>query len=232
MTGVVTTDQYRWHNQGVGRLPKKAPRIKKCYFQLDIPKGASASFIRSMHISSWTPLSHLFSILGMRKSLWSLPMETQNNPEQRTTTLSQIAAVMCCPDTSITLKVEKTQFQKGGSDCGLFAIAFATDLCHGNNPASYRYDQDKLRSHLLECLRLKKMTPFPSQLHRPGIDLKLNISECTAPVIFQMMGRKRWLLVTGVPNGTTFSVRTFQKQHLRTLEPSVFCVCNVAYYPN
>ena len=80
-----------------------------------------------------------------------------------TTTQSQIAAITCCPDTSITLKVEKTQFQKGGSDCGLFAIAFATDLCHGNNPG-----QLELRSHLLECLRLKKMTPFPSQLHRPG----------------------------------------------------------------
>ena len=168
----------------------------------------------------------------------------KHNPEQRTTTQSQIAAIMCCPDTSITLKVEKTQFQKGGSDCGLFAIAFATDLCHGNNPASYRYDPDKLRSHLLECLRLKKMTPFPSQLHRPGRHQTERIRvycSCHLPDDGkEKMGRKRWL---GVPNGTTFPVRTFQKQYLRTLEPSgyavnvfrkisLFFLCNVAYYPN
>ena len=34
---------------------------------------------------------------------------------------------------------EKTQYQQGGTDCGLFAIAYATDLCYGNNPAAYRY---------------------------------------------------------------------------------------------
>ena len=45
---------------------------------------------------------------------------------------------------------------------GVYAIAYATGLCHGNNPASYRYNQDKMREHLLQCLKERKLTPFPS----------------------------------------------------------------------
>ena len=33
-------DQYRWVNQGVRRLPKKDPLIKKTYFQADTPEEA------------------------------------------------------------------------------------------------------------------------------------------------------------------------------------------------
>ena len=39
-------DQYRWINHGVRQLPKKEPRIKKSYFQLSTPRGASAEFSR------------------------------------------------------------------------------------------------------------------------------------------------------------------------------------------
>ena len=68
----------------------------------------------------------------------------------------------------ITFKIHNTQFQKGSSDCGLFSIAYATDLAYGNDPASYRYDQTKLRSHFLECLEKEFLTPFPKQMVIPG----------------------------------------------------------------
>ena len=38
----------------------------------------------------------------------------------------------------IVFQLERMQLQKGGVDCGLFAIAYATELCNGNSPASYR----------------------------------------------------------------------------------------------
>ena len=40
------SDQYRWVNQGVRKLPKKSPKVKKTYFQVDTPKGASSEFCR------------------------------------------------------------------------------------------------------------------------------------------------------------------------------------------
>ena len=64
---------------------------------------------------------------------------------------------------SITLQLEQTQEQLGDSDCGLFSIAYATELCYGNDASSLRYYQDRLRSHLIECLKPKKMIPFLSK---------------------------------------------------------------------
>ena len=68
------------------------------------------------------------------------------------------------PDPSITLAVEQVVIefgQAGGVDCGLFAIAYATEIAFGQNPASFIYDQSKMRSHLLTCLGMKQMLPFP-----------------------------------------------------------------------
>ena len=63
-------------------------------------------------------------------------------------TQMQIAALIHTPDPVIELDIQQTQFQVGSSDCGLFSIAYATNLTYGNNPAAYRYKQELLRSHL------------------------------------------------------------------------------------
>ena len=53
----------------------------------------------------------------------------------------------------ITLKIQKVQFQKGASDGGSYAVAFATDLAYDKNPASREYELTvKLRLHILECV--------------------------------------------------------------------------------
>ena len=85
-----------------------------------------------------------------------------------TDTKLQIASLLCTGNQRITLKIQKVQFQKGAFDCGAYAIAFATDLAYGNNPASREYEQTKLQSHFLECLSKKKIVPFPSKPIKPG----------------------------------------------------------------
>ena len=52
-----------------------------------------------------------------------------------------------------------TQFQKGGSDCDLFSIAFAASLCTGFDPADLQYYQTLFHNH-----PLKYLTPFPAYL--------------------------------------------------------------------
>ena len=76
---------------------------------------------------------------------------------------AQIASIAHCQAHSITLEIQNTQLQKGHDDCALFAIAYAADLCYGNDPADLRYYQEKLRHHLIECLKQKKIVPFPSR---------------------------------------------------------------------
>ena len=62
---------------------------------------------------------------------------------------------------SISLVNQKVQKQSNSNDCGLFAIAFATTLCHGGNPSKTRYDQTALKKHLVNCLESLEVTLFP-----------------------------------------------------------------------
>ena len=55
------------------------------------------------------------------------------------------------------------QYQCGSSDCGLFAIAFATSLVKGENPVSVQYIQHSMRQLLLFCIEKKKKDVFPRQ---------------------------------------------------------------------
>jgi hypothetical protein len=125
----------------------------------------------------------------------------------------QTAAILRTRSDNIVLEVERTQFQLGKVDCGLFTIAFATEFCHDNNPECYRYvhdivllviiiiidtltiyryDQKKMRPHLLECIRNGNLTPFPSEcVRRPRPVTKKTVEiHCDCKTLFwRLKGR-------------------------------------------
>lgn len=53
------------------------------------------------------------------------------------------------------------QQQLNGSDCGVFAVAFATCLVYGTNPQDFMFHIPQMRPHLLECLKDGEMRLFP-----------------------------------------------------------------------
>ena len=55
----------------------------------------------------------------------------------------------------------KIEIQDGVDDCGLFAIANATCVCFGQDPALMKFNQSLMRLHLAQCIDNKKITPFP-----------------------------------------------------------------------
>ena len=73
----------------------------------------------------------------------------------------QIASLLHTDHSVITLLYQDVQKQHGGSDCGLFAIAYATALVHGFQPEECYFSQATMRSHLLRCFEEKKMLMFP-----------------------------------------------------------------------
>ena len=81
-------------------------------------------------------------------------------------TKEQIAAILHSQDLEICLHFEDVQVQRGSSDCGLFALAFATSLCHGEDPGQLNYVQHELREHLLVCLQNRTITPFPRRIRK------------------------------------------------------------------
>ena len=50
------------------------------------------------------------------------------------------------------LEFAPCQQQRNGSDCGVFAIAFATSIVLGSAPQNITFDIAKMRPHLVACL--------------------------------------------------------------------------------
>ena len=79
-----------------------------------------------------------------------------------TPSLMQQIRNLFSPDNS-TPAFEQIQCHKqyGGSDCGLFAIAYAMEILHGSEPQNIVFDQSKMRSHLVSCLENNVISTFP-----------------------------------------------------------------------
>ena len=51
----------------------------------------------------------------------------------------------------ITIRFMNMKKQQGSYNCGIYAIAYATALVYGQDPASYQSKQEKMRPHLKSC---------------------------------------------------------------------------------
>ena len=73
-----------------------------------------------------------------------------------------IASVLHSPHESLYVYFMNADIQINGNDCGLYAIANATEICHGFDPVNVSFDQTRLRSHLRRCLETGVLSRFPS----------------------------------------------------------------------
>ena len=81
-------------------------------------------------------------------------------------TKEQIAAMLFSEYKELTLEYQAVQSGRGSSNCGLFALAFATSLCAGENPVEINYIQHLLCKHLLDCITQQVISPFPRTSRR------------------------------------------------------------------
>ena len=98
--------------------------------------------------------------------------------------LKQIASIAQTRLSQINIKLEKVFRQVNPDDCGVYAIAYLTDLCFDRDPATRRYDHKQTRKHLIKCFEIGKMTPFPStkSSKRVASTKKLNVyCQCRLP---------------------------------------------------
>lgn len=57
------------------------------------------------------------------------------------------------------VEMEHGPMQKGGSDCGVFAIATVTSLAYGCKPV--HFTQEQMRVHVVQCFENLSLTLFP-----------------------------------------------------------------------
>lgn len=75
----------------------------------------------------------------------------------------QASVILHSEEKNVKVKTIDVQQQTNSVDCGLFALAFACDLCAGRDPSTRIYDQSKFRSHYKNCLVSEYITSFPSR---------------------------------------------------------------------
>ena len=81
---------------------------------------------------------------------------------------AQIACLLMTQHAEITINFVDVVKQAGSYDCGLYAIAYAAALAHGNDPAAHHYCQEKMRPHLRKCLMDRKLKVFPHKTICPS----------------------------------------------------------------
>jgi len=130
---------------------------------------ATSEFVQIINVGKhWVCISTIGCQAGIVKifdSLYSKPNSVLTDHACR---------MLFCQQDTVTFCNEKVQKQLGGSDCGLMALAFATDLCHGLDPATQRYSQFEMRQHFVSCLESGKMKPFPKTNRRVHCHLSCN----------------------------------------------------------
>lgn len=89
----------------------------------------------------------------------------------------QIASLLCSHLPKMQCAYQSCQQQNGGADCGLFAIAFAVDICLGLDVCALAYEQSQMRTHLCKCIRESRFTSFPRK------DPNQRIKKCKAVAV-------------------------------------------------
>jgi hypothetical protein len=77
--------------------------------------------------------------------------------------LRQIAKLLHAKERQIKVLSANVQQQSNGVDCGLYAIAFATEVAFGFDPSEATFLEEALRSHILKCFQDGKIERFPQQ---------------------------------------------------------------------
>ena len=82
-------------------------------------------------------------------------------------------------------------------DCGVYAIAFATSLCYGQDVMSIHYDRQNMRQHVGESLEANKTLPFPSKYQEKShrfetINIYCPCREHESALMIQCDGCSEW----------------------------------------
>ena len=123
-----------------------------------------SKFVQVIYVDPghWACLSNTFAqeedVVDLYDSALTSPSEDGSISKQARTILQSLHL------TSIRINLINVRLQFGGTDCGLFAIAMAMDLCSGTDPFGVSYSQDMMRGHLEKSFEEQRLTPFDRQL--------------------------------------------------------------------
>ena len=119
--------------------------------------------VRNCH---WITISNLVTIekqplqVCVYDSLQSLSVKVAKRTISYPVQLEMDVFQLLRPKKAVSMCVMDVQQQKGGDDCGLFAIAYAALLSQGKCPWQFSYNQEAMRPALIEAFNERDMNKF------------------------------------------------------------------------
>ena len=110
------------------------------------------------------------------------------NTDPTTETLQQMQQLFSPDGTFPQYQLSPCHKQVGTTDCGVFSIAYSTDIIFGNNPSEIVYDQSKLRQQLVNFFDKGTLTTFLKY----KCNVKYNDTTTSGPISSD--NHHRWLI--------------------------------------
>ena len=117
----------------------------------------ASKFVQILHINS----NHWIVVSTLQSAPDSINVYDSLSPKKHSSAAKE-SVLRFLQGQQVSICYQDVQQQSGGSDCGLFAIAFSASLCAGEDPTKLHYQQDRMRQHLRNCLEKGQITSFPS----------------------------------------------------------------------
>ena len=152
------------------------------------PIHPSTDFVQVLHVSEshWLTVSNI----SLAKTKDRILVYDSSLPTSLKLPTKKAICSIVKPATDIfNFDIVDVQRQPNLVDCGVFALAFATEIVHGCSPARAYFDVTQLRPHLVKCLEAGHFTRFPLVKERRvplGCLLKCSIQEriyCTCRTV-------------------------------------------------
>lgn len=138
-------------------------------------RSTPINFVQIIHVRNnhWACLSNYFCDSPNEVELFD---SMHNSCDPDSSVIRQVCTVLNSSARNVMIKIINVQQQCGSNECGLFALAFASDLCAHRDPFTRVYFESKFRSHLLTCFVSGKTTHFPSRSRRVQEDRAVGVS--------------------------------------------------------
>jgi len=91
-----------------------------------------------------------------------LRFDRQSCPIVSTSLSSQLSQIYRCTSSELPVLFPDMSHQYNSVDCGVYALATATDICFNRDPSQSSYHTMSMRAHLLKCFEQQLFEPFPA----------------------------------------------------------------------
>ena len=160
LCGSLLSDKHIYAAQTL--LQRQFPNINgfqdSCLSQVGFNPVSEKASMQMHHIGGnhWVLSSSIGGSLVVYDSLYSsIPSDLKEQ-------LSDIYLNFVKPYSGVVdARIAETQKQSGSSDCALFVIGWAYEICRGRDIEEVYLSQNRLRSHLVRCFEDEELCSFP-----------------------------------------------------------------------